>query len=117
VGLAAFLTGQDQQSDSARERAHFPGKDIDLDARIPSVLVCECSQVEPSIMAAAGPYLGMLALPTIMESVQDKARAVLATGGASGRRRRPDARRARRTDPRVGGLAADDLLVDVSSLA
>jgi 2-polyprenyl-6-methoxyphenol hydroxylase-like FAD-dependent oxidoreductase len=58
----------------------FAGEDIDLDARIPSDIVCECAQVDPSIMAAAGPYLGMLALPTIMDGVQDKARAVLATG-------------------------------------
>jgi hypothetical protein len=58
----------------------FAGEDIDLDARIPSDVVCECAQVDPSIMAAAGPYLGMLALPTIMDTVQDKARAVLATG-------------------------------------
>src|SRR4051794_2906491 len=58
----------------------FAGEDIDLDARIPSDVICECAQVDPSIMAAAGPYLGMLALPTIMDTVQDKARAVLATG-------------------------------------
>jgi hypothetical protein len=31
-------------------------------------------------MAAAGPYLGMLALPSILEPMQDKARAVLRTG-------------------------------------
>lgn len=58
----------------------FAGDDLDLDARIPSDVVCECAQVDPSIMAAAGPYLAMLALPTVMDSVQDKARAVLATG-------------------------------------
>jgi 2-polyprenyl-6-methoxyphenol hydroxylase-like FAD-dependent oxidoreductase len=58
----------------------FAGEDIDLDARIPSDVVCDCAQVDPSIMAAAGPYLGMLATPKIMDTVQDKARAVLATG-------------------------------------
>ena len=58
----------------------FAGEDIDLEARIPSDVVCACAQVDPSIMAAAGPYLGMLAPPTILDSVQDKARAVLATG-------------------------------------
>lgn len=58
----------------------FDGQDLDLDARIPSDVVCECAQVDPSIMAAAGPYLGMMALPQIMDTVQDKARAVLATG-------------------------------------
>jgi 2-polyprenyl-6-methoxyphenol hydroxylase-like FAD-dependent oxidoreductase len=58
----------------------FAGQDLDLDARIPSDVVVDCAQVDPSIMAAAGPYLGMLALPSILDSVQDKARAVLRTG-------------------------------------
>lgn len=58
----------------------FAGEDIDLDARIPSDVVVDCAQVDPSILAAAGPYLGMLALPSILDSVQDKARAVLRAG-------------------------------------
>src|SRR5436309_103444 len=58
----------------------FAGHDIDLDARIPSDVVVDCAQVDPIIMAAAGPYLGMLALPSILDSVQEKARAVLQTG-------------------------------------
>lgn len=62
------------------ELQRFAGRDLDLTARIPSDIVCECAQVDPSIMAAAGPYLGMLAGPRILDSVQDKARAVLSTG-------------------------------------
>lgn len=58
----------------------FAGEDIDVDARIPSDVIVECAQVDPSIMAAAGPYLGMFATPRIMDTVQDKARAVLRTG-------------------------------------
>jgi len=58
----------------------FAGADIDIEARIPSDVVVECAQVDPSIMAAAGPYLAMLAPPTVLDSVQDKARAVLRTG-------------------------------------
>jgi 2-polyprenyl-6-methoxyphenol hydroxylase-like FAD-dependent oxidoreductase len=58
----------------------FAGKDIDVEARISSDIVCDCAQVDPSIMSAAGPYLGMLALPSIMDSVQEQARAVLRTG-------------------------------------
>lgn len=58
----------------------YTGADIDLDARIPSDVVCECSQVDPSILAAAGPYWGMFAPPSILDTVRDKARAVLATG-------------------------------------
>ncbi len=53
---------------------------VDLDARIPSDMVCACGQVDPSIMAAAGPYLAMLATPKILDSVQEKAPAALLTG-------------------------------------
>ncbi|HET6818307.1 MAG TPA: FAD-dependent oxidoreductase [Mycobacteriales bacterium] len=58
----------------------FMGYGLDLDARIPSDVVVECAQVDPSIFAAAGPYLAMLALPSVLDGVQDKARAVLRTG-------------------------------------
>jgi 2-polyprenyl-6-methoxyphenol hydroxylase-like FAD-dependent oxidoreductase len=58
----------------------FAGEDLDLDARIPSDVVVACAEVDPSIFAAAGPYLGMLALPTVLDAAQEKARAVLATG-------------------------------------
>jgi 2-polyprenyl-6-methoxyphenol hydroxylase-like FAD-dependent oxidoreductase len=58
----------------------FAGEDIDVEARIPSDVVVDCAQVDPSIMAAAGPYLGMFASPSILDSVQEKARAVLRTG-------------------------------------
>lgn len=68
----------------ATELHRFAGGDIDLAARIPSDVVCDCAQVDPSIMAAAGPYLGMLAGPRILDSVQDQARAVLATGWRPG---------------------------------
>jgi 2-polyprenyl-6-methoxyphenol hydroxylase-like FAD-dependent oxidoreductase len=62
------------------ELARFRGEDIDLESRIPSDIVCACAQVDPTIMAAAGPYLGMLAGPGILDQVQEKARAVLRTG-------------------------------------
>jgi hypothetical protein len=64
----------------ATELRRFAGEDLDLEARIPSDVVCACAQVDPSIMAAAGPFLGMLASPRILDSVQDKARTVLRTG-------------------------------------
>ena len=58
----------------------FAGHDIDTEGRIPSDVVVDCAQVDPTIMAAAGPYLGMLALPSVLDSVQERARAVLRTG-------------------------------------
>ena len=64
----------------ATELERFRGNDLDLDARIPSDIVCACAEVDPSIMAAAGPFLGMLAGPGVLDKVQEQARAVLRTG-------------------------------------
>ena len=56
------------------------GGDIDIEARIPSDVVCAAAEVDPSIWPAAGPFLAMQALPGALDPVQDRARAVLRTG-------------------------------------
>jgi hypothetical protein len=56
------------------------GGDIDIEARIPSDVVCAAAEVDPSIWPAAGPFLAMQALPSALDPVRDKARAVLRTG-------------------------------------
>lgn len=58
----------------------FHGEDIDLQARIPSDIVCAAAEKDPAIWAAAGPYLAMQAPPSVLDPVQDNARAVLRTG-------------------------------------
>jgi len=58
----------------------FRGEDIDLDAQIPSDVICAAADVDPAIMPAAGPYMGMMAPPSILRSVEERARAVLRTG-------------------------------------
>jgi 2-polyprenyl-6-methoxyphenol hydroxylase-like FAD-dependent oxidoreductase len=58
----------------------FSGEDIDLDARIPSDVICAAAEVDAEIMPAAGPYMGMMAPPSILRSVEERARAVLHTG-------------------------------------
>ncbi|MDT4924573.1 MAG: hypothetical protein QOG01_2286 [Pseudonocardiales bacterium] len=60
--------------------ARFGGADIDIDARIPSDVICAAADVDPEILPAARLYLGMLALPAVLESVEEGARAVLRTG-------------------------------------
>jgi 2-polyprenyl-6-methoxyphenol hydroxylase-like FAD-dependent oxidoreductase len=62
------------------ELQRFAGQDLDLDARIPSDVIVECAQVDPSLMAFVGPYLGMLAGPQILDGAQEPARAVLRSG-------------------------------------
>jgi len=58
----------------------FKGEDIDVEAPIPSDVICAAAEVDPTIWPAAGPYLVMQAPPSILEPAQDKARAVLRTG-------------------------------------
>jgi flavin-dependent dehydrogenase len=58
----------------------FRGEDIDLDARIPSDVICAAADVDPEILPAARPYMGMLALPSVLDPVEERARAVLRTG-------------------------------------
>jgi hypothetical protein len=60
--------------------ARFAGGDIDLTARIPSDVICAAAEVDPAIGPAVGPYLSMMAPPSVLGQVEDRARAVLATG-------------------------------------
>jgi len=61
-------------------RYRLGGGDIDIEARIPSDVVCAAAEVDPAIWPAAGPYLAMQALPAVLDPVRDRARAVLRTG-------------------------------------
>jgi 2-polyprenyl-6-methoxyphenol hydroxylase-like FAD-dependent oxidoreductase len=56
------------------------GGDIDTEARIPSDLICAAAEKDPTIWPAARPYLAMQAPPSVLDPIQDKARAVLRTG-------------------------------------
>jgi 2-polyprenyl-6-methoxyphenol hydroxylase-like FAD-dependent oxidoreductase len=62
----------------------FDGADIDIEARIPSDVVCAAAEADPAIAPAAGAYLAMRALPSVLDPVQDNARAVLRTGWRPG---------------------------------
>ena len=56
------------------------GGDLDIEARIPSDVVCAAAEIDPAIWPAAQPYLAMQAPPSVLDPVQDRARAVLRTG-------------------------------------
>ncbi len=56
------------------------GEDIDIKARIPSDVVCAATDKDPTIWPAAGPYLAMQALPSILDPAQERARMVLRSG-------------------------------------
>jgi flavin-dependent dehydrogenase len=59
----------------------FKGAGLDLDARIPSDVICAVGlALEPSMMPAIGPYMGMMALPSVLDPFQERAREVLRGG-------------------------------------
>jgi 2-polyprenyl-6-methoxyphenol hydroxylase-like FAD-dependent oxidoreductase len=60
--------------------ARWSGRDVDLDAPLPSDLILEAAQVRPDIMASAGGYLSMAALPASLREAEPIAREVYAGG-------------------------------------
>jgi 2-polyprenyl-6-methoxyphenol hydroxylase-like FAD-dependent oxidoreductase len=60
--------------------ARWSGADIDLEAPLPSDLILAAAQVRPDIMASAGGYLSMAALPASLRAAEPIAREVYARG-------------------------------------
>jgi len=57
------------------------GEDIDVEARIPSDVICAAAtDVDPSMMSAAGPYMAMMALPSALTPFEERTREILRTG-------------------------------------
>ena len=53
---------------------------IDLDGRLPSDLIMRAAVQDPSINQAIGPYVSMLGLPSCLDAVEPKAKAVYRSG-------------------------------------
>jgi 2-polyprenyl-6-methoxyphenol hydroxylase-like FAD-dependent oxidoreductase len=60
--------------------ARWGGADVDVDAPLPSDLILAAAQVRPDIMASAGGYLSMAALPASLRAAEPIAREVYAGG-------------------------------------
>jgi hypothetical protein len=65
--------------DGARA-ARWGGADVDVDAPLPSDLILAAAEVRPDIMASAGGYLTMAALPASLRVAEPIAREVYADG-------------------------------------
>lgn len=65
--------------DAGRVR-RWSGADLDLDAPLTSDLILAAAQVRPEIMASAGGYLSMAALPATLAAAEPVAREVYAGG-------------------------------------
>lgn len=58
----------------------WAGADIDLDDRLPSDLIMVAASQDPEIEPAIGPYVSMLGLPSCLDAVEPRAKAVYASG-------------------------------------
>ena len=58
----------------------WSGRDVFLDAALPSDAILAAAQVRPEIMADAGAYLQMAALPASLRAAEPIAREVYAGG-------------------------------------
>ena len=67
-----------QMDDALRRR--WDGADVDLSQPLPSDLIMEAAQVDPSIGAVIGPYLAMMAGPSSLRVAEPAARAVYESG-------------------------------------
>ena len=58
----------------------WSGEDVDLTRSLPPDLIMAAAQADPEIAKVVGPYAVMLALPSSLDAVQARARAMYATG-------------------------------------
>ena len=88
VALALDTFGEEQMRpwvedhvamDTAQAR-RWAGHDIDFSRPLPSDLILMAAERDRSIDEVVGPYASMTALPSVLRTVEDRARAVYATG-------------------------------------
>ena len=58
----------------------WAGGDVDVTRRLPSDLVLEATQADPSLMRVAGPYMAMEVLPSALAEIEPRARQIFADG-------------------------------------
>lgn len=58
----------------------FHDEELDFDQPLPADLICDAALAEPALEEAVGGYRAMMALPTSLRAVEEKARAVYQSG-------------------------------------
>jgi hypothetical protein len=58
----------------------WAGEEIDLSERLPSDLVGAATMADPSLLEVLGPYWGMMTLPCTLDAVQERVKAIYASG-------------------------------------
>lgn len=64
----------------AGQLARWRGEDIDFAKPLPSDLICSLAEADPSVMPIVGAYRAMLAGPSVLGQIEDRARANLRNG-------------------------------------
>ena len=60
--------------------SRWRGEDIDLDQPLPSDLICSLAEADQSVMPIVGAYQAMLAGPSVLAQIEERARANLKSG-------------------------------------
>jgi hypothetical protein len=58
----------------------WAGGDVDTRRPLPSDLVCAAAEADPSLLAYALPYFGMVAVPSVLDGAQERAREIYDSG-------------------------------------
>ncbi|MBM2614445.1 FAD-dependent monooxygenase [Actinoplanes sp. LDG1-06] len=58
----------------------WAGGDIDTTRRLPSDLIMEATEADPTLLRVVGPYMAMEALPSTLDEIEPRARAIYARG-------------------------------------
>jgi 2-polyprenyl-6-methoxyphenol hydroxylase-like FAD-dependent oxidoreductase len=60
--------------------SRWRGEEIDFRRPLPSDLICSLAEIDPSVMRVVGAYWGMLAGPSALSSIEQRAREALQSG-------------------------------------
>jgi 2-polyprenyl-6-methoxyphenol hydroxylase-like FAD-dependent oxidoreductase len=60
--------------------SRWRGEPIDFSKPLPSDLICSLAELDPSVMPIVGAYWGMLAGPSVLSSIEQRAREALQSG-------------------------------------
>jgi hypothetical protein len=71
---------EDQVHSDAALLARFRGEDVDLDSRLPSEVICDAIETDPSLLPVVGPYLVMRTQPASLRVIEARVRDLLRDG-------------------------------------
>lgn len=71
---------EDHVRDDAYLVRRYAGEDLDIEAPLPSDVICDAAAEDPSLLAVVGPYFAMMTLPAGLGAAEERVRAMLRSG-------------------------------------